>query len=32
MQEGLEWAITEIQKIRDEFWKDVRIPVRCKRV
>ena len=25
-KEGLEWAITEIQKIRDEFWKDVRVP------
>ncbi len=25
-KEGLEWAIAEIQKIRDEFWKDVRVP------
>ncbi len=25
-KEGLEWAIAEIQKIREEFWKDVRVP------
>lgn len=25
-KEGLEWAISEIQKIREEFWKDVRVP------
>jgi succinate dehydrogenase / fumarate reductase, flavoprotein subunit len=25
-EEGLKWAITEIQKIRVEFWSDVRIP------
>lgn len=24
--EGLKWAIEEIRKIRDEFWKDVRVP------
>jgi succinate dehydrogenase / fumarate reductase flavoprotein subunit len=24
--EGLQWAIEEIRKIRDEFWKDVRVP------
>lgn len=24
--EGLKWAIAEIQKIRSEFWSDVRIP------
>jgi succinate dehydrogenase / fumarate reductase flavoprotein subunit len=24
--EGLKWAITEIQKLREEFWKDVRVP------
>jgi succinate dehydrogenase / fumarate reductase flavoprotein subunit len=24
--EGLTWAISEIRKLRDEFWKDVRIP------
>lgn len=24
--EGLKWAISEIQKLREEFWKDVRIP------
>jgi succinate dehydrogenase / fumarate reductase flavoprotein subunit len=23
--EGLKWAISEIRKLRDEFWKDVRI-------
>ncbi len=25
-EEGLKWAISEIQKIRDEFYKDVRVP------
>jgi succinate dehydrogenase / fumarate reductase, flavoprotein subunit len=25
-EEGLKWAISEIQKIRDEFYTDVRIP------
>jgi succinate dehydrogenase / fumarate reductase, flavoprotein subunit len=24
--EGLQWAIGEIRKIREEFWKDVRVP------
>ncbi len=24
--EGLKWAIAEIQKIKEEFWKDVRVP------
>jgi succinate dehydrogenase / fumarate reductase flavoprotein subunit len=24
--EGLKWAIEEIRKIREEFWKDVRVP------
>ncbi len=24
--EGLKWAISEIRKLREEFWKDVRIP------
>ncbi|MDI9341454.1 MAG: fumarate reductase/succinate dehydrogenase flavoprotein subunit [Sediminibacterium sp.] len=24
--EGLKWAIEEIRKIRDEFWKDLRVP------
>lgn len=24
--EGLQWAITEIQKLRKEFWQDVRVP------
>ncbi len=24
--EGLTWAISEIQKIREEFWSDVRVP------
>lgn len=24
--EGLKWAISEIQKLREEFWKDVRVP------
>jgi succinate dehydrogenase / fumarate reductase flavoprotein subunit len=24
--EGLKWAIAEIQKLREEFWKDVRVP------
>lgn len=24
--EGLKWAITEIQKLKAEFWQDVRIP------
>jgi succinate dehydrogenase / fumarate reductase flavoprotein subunit len=24
--EGLQWAITEIQKLREEFWRDVRVP------
>ena len=25
-EEGLKWAISEIRKIREEFWKDVRVP------
>lgn len=25
-EEGLKWAIEEIKKIKDEFWKDVRVP------
>ncbi len=25
-QEGLTWAISEIQKLKDEFWKNVRVP------
>ncbi len=24
--EGLKWAIEEIKKLREEFWKDVRVP------
>ncbi|MDW8273728.1 MAG: fumarate reductase/succinate dehydrogenase flavoprotein subunit [Chitinophagales bacterium] len=24
--EGLQWAIQEIRKLREEFWKDVRVP------
>jgi succinate dehydrogenase / fumarate reductase, flavoprotein subunit len=24
--DGLQWAIGEIRKLRDEFWKDVRVP------
>jgi succinate dehydrogenase / fumarate reductase flavoprotein subunit len=25
-KEGLQWAISEIQKLRKEFWSDVRVP------
>jgi succinate dehydrogenase / fumarate reductase flavoprotein subunit len=25
-EEGLKWAIEEIKKIKEEFWKDVRVP------
>jgi succinate dehydrogenase / fumarate reductase flavoprotein subunit len=25
-EKGLKWAIAEIQKLREEFWKEVRIP------
>ena len=25
-EKGLRWAITEIQKLREEFWKEVRVP------
>jgi succinate dehydrogenase / fumarate reductase, flavoprotein subunit len=24
--EGLQWAISEIRKLREEFWKDLRVP------